>query len=469
LVLAATGIFLVGPLLSLPVKVPRDFNEGYYGYLALRAATGEVLYPDRAGLIGNGYTPLYFYLVAGLGAVIGDHIIAGRWLALVGYLLACVGIGLVVDRVTGSRWIALFMALWTAAFFALNHRSYIAMNDPQWVAQALVVAALYAFLRWGDSRAGLIAVIGLVFAAGLTKHTVVALPLAITVCLIVHRRRDAVFWLACSVAGLLLCLLALHYAFGRNFFLNVLAPTDPAEYSVSKIIQNVQALLKPFAVLLIGFAVYVLLEPRGPVKTLLLLYASIATVVGLFFMGAAGVGWNHLYDLVIAMVVGTGVSIKRLGERVGRRYPQDAVTAVAALVASAGLMSAVPSRLAEARELPLRAELRERRVAADIAYLASVDGPAFCETMALCYWAGKPFEVDILILKRKLLSGAMSEAEFRRLIDSGHFRVIQFHSEGPSGRSKRLPPSAHDYILQRYDNRPNQMGGSFLTPRSDAS
>jgi hypothetical protein len=143
----------------------------------------------------------------------------------------------------------------------------------------------------------------------------------------------------------------------------------------------------------------------------------------------------------------------------------EAVAAAVALVASAGLLWAIPSKLAEVRTWAQAVEARERKVAADIAYLAAVEGPVLCETIALCYWAGKPYEVDILILKRKLLSGAMSDGEFRRLIDGGYFKAIQFHSEGATGRTRRLPPSANDYILLRYESRANQMGGSFLTPR----
>jgi hypothetical protein len=140
--------------------------------------------------------------------------------------------------------------------------------------------------------------------------------------------------------------------------------------------------------------------------------------------------------------------------------------ALAAAAVSATLFVALPAKLAEAGSVVRELDRRQALVGKDIAYLAEQQGPVLCETMALCYWAGKPHEVDILILRRSLISGAMREVEFRALIDSGYFKVLQFHSGGSTGRSKRLPVAANDYVLQVYESHPNAMGGSFLTPRA---
>jgi hypothetical protein len=205
LVAAMTAVFLYRPVMSLPVLSPKDFNEGYHAYFALNAFSVTGLYPSREGLIANGYTPLFFYLAGAVGSILGDHIIAGRAMALLGFAVTCAGVGLVVQHVAQDRWAALFTATFFAAFMALHHPSYIAMNDPQWMAQAFIVSALYLFLKRGESLAGLAVVVLLVLLAGLTKQTVIALPLAITACLLTLRRKRLAAWLLLSSAALAVC------------------------------------------------------------------------------------------------------------------------------------------------------------------------------------------------------------------------------------------------------------------------
>lgn len=462
---SAVCIYYLRPIISIPFLVPKDYNEGYYAQLALHAFGAGPLYPDRDSLIANGYPPLYFYLLAAAGSLVGDHIIAGRCLALLGLVISCLGVGAVVHLLTRSLAVAAFAGLFLAAFIGLNHPHYVAMNDPQWIAQALVVAGLLVFLTWGETTAGLAAVVILLLAAGLTKQTVAALPLAITVSLWAYRRRAAYVWLLLSASLAGLSLAALYGVYGPTFFLNLLFVESNREFSFAKIMAIARTLLWPFAPLVLGLVAYIALEPRGPVKLVLLAYAALAAAIGILFVGGSFVDWNHLYDLVIALVVTMALAIHRAGERLVGHWQTSPVSPVLALLASVGLLLPAPAQFAEARTARVSLAEREPRVAIDVAYLAAQSGPALCETMALCYWAKKPHEADILELRRKLLSGKMNEQQFRALIDSGHFSVLQFHSEGSSGRTKRLPPGANDYILKRYESRPNAMGGSFLLPQ----
>lgn len=464
-VCVAAAIFLFKPVVSLPALSPKDFNEGFHAYFALNAFRPEGLYPPRDGLIANGYTPLFFYLAGALGAAIGDHIIAGRLLALAGFLVTSVGVGLIVGRLTGCRPVASFAAVFFAAFMALNHPSYVAMNDPQWVAQAFVIAALYAFLSWGESVRGMVMVVLLVLAAGLSKQTVIALPLAITLYLLVYQRERLVIWLLGSVVALAVALVGLYGIYGRGFFVGVLLLDTDMEFSFARVLANVRRVAGTMSVLLIPAAVFLALEPRTPRKMLLLAYAAFAALVGFFLTGGAGVDWNHLYDLVIALTIIMGAAVVRLGERLEGLLPRQVGSAAAAALVSLPLFLAVPAKLAEAGTALADAQARQARVAKVVAALAAQEGSVLCETMALCYWAKKPHEVDILVLRRRLLSGAITDEEFRRMLDSGRFRMIQFHSGGTSGRSKRLPEKANDYIFKVFDNQPNAMGGSLLTWR----
>jgi NAD(P)-dependent dehydrogenase (short-subunit alcohol dehydrogenase family) len=240
------------------------------------------------------------------------------------------------------------------------------------------------------------------------------------------------------------------------------------EFSLSRVLGNVASLGRPLVVLIVGAVLFAMLEPRGRAKWLLLAYAGFAALVGFLLTGGAGVDWNHLYDPVIALAIATGLAVHRLGQRLHGRLPARAISALVALAVALSLSAAVPGKLAEAAAASADLAAREERVSKVVAELAAQRGPVLCETMALCYWAGKPHQADILLLRRRLLSGEISESEFRRMIDAGHFSMMQFHSLGTTGRTKRLPEAANDYILQKYESRPNAMGGSLLTPRGGA-
>jgi hypothetical protein len=300
----------------------------------------------------------------------------------------------------------------------------------------------------------------------MTKQTLVALPLAITAHLFIYQRRQMYLWLLYSAVALGLCLVGFVLLYGRDFLAGVLWLQQDTEFSFGRIVANLGVLLKPLTPLLVGLLAFIVLEPRGPVKSVLLLYAGSAAVVGFFLTGGAGVDWNHVYDFIIALVITTALAVYRLGERCAGTEPSRMVAALAAAAVSATVFVALPAKLAEASSLARELDRRQALVGKDIAYLAAQHGPVLCETMALCYWAGKPHEVDIMILRKKLISGAMREDEFRALIDSGYLKVLQFHSGGSTGRSKRLPVAANDYVLQVYESHPNAMGGSFLTPRA---
>jgi len=86
-----------------------------------------------------------------------------------------------------------------------------------------------------------------------------------------------------------------------------------------------------------------------------------------------------------------------------------------------------------------------------------------CESLALCYWAGKKFEVAYFSLGQKLEAGLVSESAITARLESRYFSVIQMDSE--KGASDRLPSKVNDAILERYKvSRSSQESGVFLEP-----
>ena len=76
---------------SLGLQIPLDPNEGWNAYHAQAAMTGGWLYAGPNSFIFDNYPPLSFYLVGVFGKLVGDNVIAGRFVSLLA--LATVGAG----------------------------------------------------------------------------------------------------------------------------------------------------------------------------------------------------------------------------------------------------------------------------------------------------------------------------------------------------------------------------------------
>jgi hypothetical protein len=70
---------LLGPLLTIPLRIPLSYNEGwnaYFDQLAVGAGAGP-LYPAADSLVFNNYPPFSFYLVGAFGR--GSCWVPGWW------------------------------------------------------------------------------------------------------------------------------------------------------------------------------------------------------------------------------------------------------------------------------------------------------------------------------------------------------------------------------------------------------
>jgi len=69
---------------------------------------------------------------------------------------------------------------------------------------------------------------------------------------------------------------------------------------------------------------------------------------------------------------------------------------------------------------------------ADVALLRSQSGPVACETLALCYWAGRAFEIDFFGTQQKMLAKGEFPESFLRYVEQTEFAAIQLHVQGRS-------------------------------------
>jgi hypothetical protein len=415
-------------MLAIPRHVPLDPNEGWNAAHAMALAAGHALYPPHGALMVNNYPPLSFYIVGALAHLTGDFVIAGRILSLLAFLVICAGLAALLRRMDCTRQAVMLAVLFFAATLLISS-DYVGMNDPQLLGHAVQIAALLLVLAHAPIAAALI------FAASLfIKHNLLALPLASAIWLMWQDRRAGLGFIA---AGLLFAgagLMAFRFVYGTSL-LSEISSARLTSFS------NVRA-----SVLHLWWAVLPLVAAVGLRRDrwggLCLIYGSIALMLGIVFSAGDGVDANAFFDLAIALSLALGLAA-------GLR-PM--------LVASAAapLMIFLALNFSDNNFFFTRAFAQQS--ARDIAFLKSQPGPALCDQLSLCLWAGKKAEVDVFNTGEGVQSGARDGATLAQLIAARHFTVIQM--EEPDF----LGPQVRQAIAQNYRLDHSGDNGNFFTP-----
>ena len=429
LLLAVLPLF-VRDLLAIPVLVPLDPNEGWNAAHTLALMAGQALYPPPQSLMVNNYPPLFFYLTAALTRHGHDVIVMGRWLSMLTFVATGGAIAIAL-RLMRCQWIpAAFAGLFFSAVVLVTS-DYAGINDPQMLGHALQLAALLLLLR---ERLILSA---LLFAVSLfIKHNLLALPLAGALWLIWQDYRAGFSFLLWMAAIVLAFLIAFQLHFGFSL-LDQLA--SPRLWAFSNIVAAATRLW--WMLLPLGAAAGIWPDRAG---LLCGLYTAIALVLGLGFAGGDGVDANAFFDLAIALAMTLGLAMDR------GRWPELAAASALPLI----LFLAVTfhdNNFFFTRAFRAQAP-------ADIAFLKSRPGPALCDQLSLCLWAGKQAEVDVFNVGQEIKTRARDPRPLTQLIVTRHFATLQLNDLDALGPQIRAAIAAHYRVHHSDDN------GAFLVP-----
>jgi hypothetical protein len=180
-------------------------------------------------------------------------------------------------------------------------------------------------------------------------------------------------------------------------------------------------------------------------------------------MGGKDTDQNVVFDVAISvmLVIGLLMSSSRFATGENTMRLRALVVSIVALT----LLPALPKKLYELKASIVETASMQQTVDEDIGVIAGRSGPALCENLSLCYWAGKGFEVDVYLTGQKINAGVIDKHRVIGLIDRHYFSVIQL--DGQDGSSFRLPQSVLDAIRARYQLvRTSPRNGSFFVPRS---
>ena len=424
-----TAPLLARDLLAMTHPIALDPNEGWNAAHALRWLAGGPLYPPRDGWMVNNYPPLSFYIVGTLTRLTHDAVIAGRLVAALSFLVVC-GLVAAVSRASGATARAALLAMLVFAATLLIASNYVAMDDPQMLGHALQMAALLMLLR-GRGMAG-----AALFAISLfVKHNLLAMPLAAGLWLLSQDRRAGGHFLLWGLAFVLAGLVAFQLRFGTSMFSQLASPRVENIRNLWPAVKNLWWAVLP------AWAASGARLGRG--SEFGFTYAALALALGLVFSLGDGVDANAFFDLAIALALLVGL------------MPDHGRTPMIAAVSALPLLAVLALNFQDNNFFYTRTFAAQSK--ADIAFLKSRPGPALCDQISLCLWAGKQAELDVFNIGETIRTNARSPAALIKLIQSRHFTTIQLQDMDGLG------PQLKDAIAKNYRVHHSDDNGSFLT------
>ncbi len=458
---------LADRLALLPLHVAAQPERGMERARTPQAwLAGRALYLDPAGPVLNNYPPLSFTVVAFLGRLTGDLIVAGRILSIVSLLVVATFSGVIACMLGGARAAGWFTGLLLLTTFLVGYTDYVAMNDPQMLALALSTLGLWTLVRWWESTAGARDGDGADAAGGTHQAQHDRTPDRDLIAVWLESPRRGV---ALAMAGAIATALALgliHLAWGPRRARRACWPDDNGRRCTSRRTSCAECRCwrcrwpasSPGAGLL---------SRRGPDR-LLLIYAVMALATALFTGGGAGVYYNCFFDLVIASCTLSGIIVCRAMQAVGARYPQARFLPLA-LVLGVATLAIKPLLTARWNLQGGDAAALAALTAADVSRIRDSAGPVACETTALCYWAGKGFELDYFNARQAMLTGRSGEDNVLSLIRSQKFSLIQLQDRLPGARLSPPVPGEMAVLDSNYVEVHHSGTGIYLVPRRSAA
>jgi hypothetical protein len=453
----ACAVALIHIASVAPLKVVFDYNEGWNAYHAAAAMSGsDSLYPSANSLMPNNYPPLSFYIVGLLGRITGDYVIAGRIVCL----LATISVAGAVTYIARQMGCAVTDACFAALIFLammLASTTYVGVDDPQLLAHAIGCAGFSCVLGMARRRTNIIVGAILLTSAGFLKHNLIVQPVALWTWLLVYDRRNAWLFFVSGLLSFALGLALCYKFFGIALFEQLLSMRA---YELGRAASGLQNWLTiEFGAAVAG--AILLFRRSDPHAVLCGLYLLLALTIGTAFAGGAGVAANAFFDASIASALVAGVTINRLRQTAKLAWATVAVvTFVLPLFFEVALNAQESWISPEFWTRPMATQVAKTDAA--IKLLRSHNGPALCEMLALCYWAGKPPGVDSFGLAQGILTGRREDHDLIQRLDAHYYRVIVL--DQPSRLS--VFPTIAMALRRNYRVDHSDISGLFLLPLS---
>jgi len=415
MVLVSIALFWY-PVRRIFANVEVNYNEGWNAYKAAMVASGLRLYgsPPQS-LTGAAYAPLSFHLIAALGTP-GTFTATGRLLSLISLLSIGTFVALIVRRAGGSVASAIFSFLLYEIAIALMLPDRIGMNDPELLAEALSIAGLYLYLRNPLSARFLCASALFFCLGGFTKQTLIVFPAVVAIDLLFRSRKGFVTWLGAMIviAGIFLALTFL--IDGRYFFAHLLSKRAYSYHMAWSQTHRYVVLFQSLLVIATAWSISAFRSHK-----LLAFVFVLSNAFAFLLAGGAGIDMNIFFSALAATVIACGCALSDTS----RPAVLDSAAALMFAVFFVSIMIFVPGQLRRDREKMRNLSALENEFRSSVEYVRAHPGPALCESLLLCYEAGKPFEYEPFTVQDQINTGRTKENDVLQLLRTHQFQTVQ--------------------------------------------
>jgi hypothetical protein len=440
LVLCGAIALCVIPVLSSGFNLEKNYSEGWNAYHAARAASGEVFYSGDPRHFVN-YPFLSFYLIAWLKPLFGDVLTIGRALSLIALAVISGGSAVVVRQLGGRPLDALFAGACVLGYQVVQASAWIGSDDPQMLAEACMIGGLAWYLhdRTTIWRLGVTAM--LLGVGGFTKHNLIAIPIAITFDILWNNRR--VFWVwCCFAAATLLALTGLTYLIAGGDFLNELLAPRVIALDIDHHVKKFAISFKLPLLIAIWFLTRSL--PRGQ-AALLRSWGIVSLTSAVVFSAGEGTSFNIFLDVVVFFGIIAGLAFQYGGQQLAKAGQTGRIAMILLpLVLAQPIVTRLPESTKGLLDLPqtLRSlSVAQNRFAAATEILRAQEGGALCESLLLCFEAGKPLLVDPYNARQMILIGRLEESALLNEIKQHRFAIIEMPTRiYPDGQDRGITP-----------------------------
>jgi hypothetical protein len=447
ILLAFSIVTLVYPAVRAFYRFEIDYNEGWNVYNTQAAMQHRSLYDSKYGWTTVNYPILSFYLVGYLSHFIGDYLLTGRLISLVALLVSCVLVGLIVKKLTGGWGPAVFAGVFCLGLFCSRTPFYVGADEPQLLGHVFSLFGLWLYLAAPPSTMRIAGLTFLFALGGNIKQNLLPAPLSVLSDLFVTSSSKAIRFMAFGVFFLALSI-AINLLVGGPFFISHLLASRT--YSFLQLREEFFAYYSSLGLPLLFSAFWSIWQLRNRRARVISFYFLSSLFIGVAFSGGAGVNINAYFDNFFAMSIIMGDCLDLLWKapipsfgKGGRwrflvpvlLYSNVAFTFVPWGVNLGGILADFPER--------------EKAYLGAVSYLTSQPGPAICETLILCYDAGKPYILDPFNSARLVRQGKLDSNEIVKQIAEKKYGAIETETPVTQETTERFPKDVL-YAVDRY-------------------
>jgi hypothetical protein len=448
ILLAFSLATLVFPMARAFYRFEFNYNEGWNAYNTQAAMQHLPLYYPKYGWTTVNYPFLSFYLVGYVSRFIGDYLLTGRLLSLVAFLVSCVLVGLLVKKLTGGWGPAVFASAFCLGLFCSVADSSVAADDPQMLPYPLFLFGLWVYLQAVPSTLRIAGITSLFVLGGNIKQNLLPAPISVLSDLFISSSSKAVRFIVFGVLFLALSIVV-NILVGGPFFISHLLTSRA--YSFVRLRNLFFAFYSPLGLPLAISVFWSIWQLQSRQARVISFYFFSSLLIGVAFGGGSGVFQNTYFDNLFAMSIIMGACldslwkapIPSLGKGGRWRF------LVPVLLYSSVVFTFVPWGVKVPRMLSDLPE-RQRQFEAEVSFLVAQPGPAICESLILCYDAGKPYILDPFNSARLVRLGKLDSNEIVKQIAEKKYGAIQTETPVTQKRGVRFPDEVLDAIDRYY-------------------